>query len=384
MVDRPPGTERRRWLVSLATPQDPVGADLEISADADAAVVDLIDAARAAGLCGREPLELLVTDRRMDGRVFDDTAPLSSLGLRHGDRLILVARGGGVPAAAASALHYVLSLRRPDGSSEPVPLGSGRVEVGRSTASDVVVDDPSVSRHHATLSVGEVVTVSDHGSKNGTYIDSDQVHGSRVVPPGSVVRFGAVAVTVDTADCDELAASIPDTSPAITPDGHEPFNRPPRVARPLVSVELTAPELPATPTRYRLPWISAAIPVVMAGAVVAISTRSPGGFSGSYALISAAFLLLSPLMIVASYLESRRSARLEHIEQLTRFAERLDELSRVGYAAAARESATRLARHPGNPALRSWATARGRGCGRPGARLDCRRCGWGSVWSTRR
>ncbi len=47
---------------------------------------------------------------------------------------------------------------------------AGRVSVGRAPENDIQVDDPSVSRHHLCLHVGEAIEVEDLGSANGTFV----------------------------------------------------------------------------------------------------------------------------------------------------------------------------------------------------------------------
>ncbi|HSP19467.1 MAG TPA: FHA domain-containing protein, partial [Myxococcaceae bacterium] len=52
-----------------------------------------------------------------------------------------------------------------------VPLATGRSYVlGRVPESDVVIDDASVSRRHALLTVSSRITLEDLGSTNGTSI----------------------------------------------------------------------------------------------------------------------------------------------------------------------------------------------------------------------
>ena len=59
-----------------------------------------------------------------------------------------------------------------------VPLAMGRPYViGRAEECDVVIDDPSVSRRHALLSIGGRITLEDLGSTNGT-----SIQGRKLVP----------------------------------------------------------------------------------------------------------------------------------------------------------------------------------------------------------
>jgi pSer/pThr/pTyr-binding forkhead associated (FHA) protein len=67
---------------------------------------------------------------------------------------------------------------------------SRHYHVGRNPKSDVVLDDPRVSWHHAVLHAeGSHWTIEDQGSANGTYADGRRVH-ARDVGSGSVIRFG--------------------------------------------------------------------------------------------------------------------------------------------------------------------------------------------------
>src|SRR3954449_3514730 len=47
---------------------------------------------------------------------------------------------------------------------------AGEVTIGRDEASSVRIDDPSVSRQHAVLRVGERLEIEDLGGANGTFV----------------------------------------------------------------------------------------------------------------------------------------------------------------------------------------------------------------------
>ena len=66
--------------------------------------------------------------------------------------------------------------------TEPLPQ-SGVVTIGRSSTCDVVIDNQSISRLHARLTIGEQLTIEDVGSANGTRI------GERVLEEGEPVQF---------------------------------------------------------------------------------------------------------------------------------------------------------------------------------------------------
>jgi adenylate cyclase len=70
------------------------------------------------------------------------------------------------------------------------------VIVGRAVTSDLPIYDPTVSRHHAELSLTEAgVDVKDLGSSNGTFVNGTPVDQAQAVH-GDVVTFGRVAFKV--------------------------------------------------------------------------------------------------------------------------------------------------------------------------------------------
>lgn len=91
--------------------------------------------------------------------------------------------------------------------------------LGRSSQCDLIVDDPSVSRWHARLSLrGTLVQVADLGSRNGTFVDDEPVREAEVAC-GRRLRFGDVAFQLTTRDrlTDELAGAL---GVGETPAGH--------------------------------------------------------------------------------------------------------------------------------------------------------------------
>ncbi|MFO1096542.1 MAG: FHA domain-containing protein [Planctomycetaceae bacterium] len=81
-----------------------------------------------------------------------------------------------------------------------VPLRDGEYVVGRSHSCDIVVNDESVSRRHALLNLkGTVLSITDLGSKNGTFVDDVQVSG-QVVGIGQMIRLGSAPYRVALED----------------------------------------------------------------------------------------------------------------------------------------------------------------------------------------
>ncbi len=100
-----------------------------------------------------------------------------------------------LPEAPAGDALFFLKLHEPP-DSEPIPLEPGKCVIGRARGADITVEDSSVSRRHALLSIGAKVTVRDLGSRNHTLLDGERVEGEVEVPAGSTLRFGALDTTL--------------------------------------------------------------------------------------------------------------------------------------------------------------------------------------------
>jgi hypothetical protein len=95
--------------------------------------------------------------------------------------------------AGAEALYLVGTL---NGRRKSWPLSGKRVRIGRGLDNEVVLDDASVSRHHAEITREDGVTeVRDLGSTNGTWINAGRVEVA-LVEPGDQLAFGAVHLEV--------------------------------------------------------------------------------------------------------------------------------------------------------------------------------------------
>jgi DNA-binding NtrC family response regulator len=79
-------------------------------------------------------------------------------------------------------------------------LSSSLIDIGREPSNDVVVDQPSTSRHHARIELrGSALAISDRGSRNGVFVDGVRVAQAPLLP-GTVVRLGElVGVVVEQA-----------------------------------------------------------------------------------------------------------------------------------------------------------------------------------------
>jgi hypothetical protein len=70
----------------------------------------------------------------------------------------------------------------------------GTVNVGRAHDNQMILEDPTVSRHHAWIkSEGEEFLVFDVGSGNGTFVNDVRVEEPRQLENGDEIRFGEAA-----------------------------------------------------------------------------------------------------------------------------------------------------------------------------------------------
>lgn len=85
------------------------------------------------------------------------------------------------------------------------PLEDGDTMVGRHSRSHVVLDDPTVSNHHAVLRLEasaylegfREVVLEDLGSTNGTLVNGVKVQ-RQVLHPGDVIRIGRYEFTFES------------------------------------------------------------------------------------------------------------------------------------------------------------------------------------------
>ncbi len=84
-----------------------------------------------------------------------------------------------------------------DGQSFPV---AGTMVVGRVAEADLQVDDESVSRKHAEISVsGKEVVLRDLGSANGTTVNGVPIAEDTVLTSGDIIQFGVVELIFEAA-----------------------------------------------------------------------------------------------------------------------------------------------------------------------------------------
>src|SRR5258708_9839152 len=123
----------------------------------------------------------------------DDATPESS-------DTVLVPTPGLATAAVPAAEHVVarmhaLVIGEKHVASYPLP-DSGTITVGRSPQCEIQIDDQSVSRAHATISIGPKLTIVDLGSANGTRVRERKLDPKSPVEivPGEAIQIGTATI----------------------------------------------------------------------------------------------------------------------------------------------------------------------------------------------
>jgi pSer/pThr/pTyr-binding forkhead associated (FHA) protein len=77
-------------------------------------------------------------------------------------------------------------------------LHPGELIIGRGKGSEILIEDPSVSNHHAVLRVaGDQLTIEDLGSTNGTRVNGVVLERETPLAPGDQIDLGGVQLLLE-------------------------------------------------------------------------------------------------------------------------------------------------------------------------------------------
>ncbi|HLS49039.1 MAG TPA: FtsK/SpoIIIE domain-containing protein [Actinomycetaceae bacterium] len=319
-------------LTLLRTAAEP--ADLAVTVDGQATVADV---ARELALtdplpAGLDPADLLtlryhgVTAGGADAPVLLDPLAVASDKLRSGATVSLAhasAFDSGVGDAAP-----VARLRVIDGPSKglEVLLPEGTAIIGRGRGCDVRLDDPTVSKEHARLSVSDIIEIADLRSANGLLMAGGLVQRAPLLPEDRIVLGDS------TIEVERIAAA----RHAPLDAAQVPFNRSPRVAPVYDGEEVEAPQPPEPPKPTKFPIVMLLVPGLMA----------PVMFLAGRGLLGLVFMAMMPLMVIGNYVDRRLTGRREYRAAIEQFGESVSALREERQAESQRERALRLAESP--------------------------------------
>jgi pSer/pThr/pTyr-binding forkhead associated (FHA) protein len=104
--------------------------------------------------------------------------------------------------AALPASSALLIIHRGPGAGSRYLLDQNQTVAGRHPDADIFLDDVTVSRRHASFDrAGNIFIVSDLGSMNGTYVDSQRVDKQRLIN-GMEIMIGKFRLTFYSSDKD--------------------------------------------------------------------------------------------------------------------------------------------------------------------------------------
>lgn len=107
-----------------------------------------------------------------------------------------------------------LEIFLPDDSRSTHDLSDEKVTIGRLPDNVLVIEDGSVSSHHAEIVFeGEKHHIHDLGSTNGTYVNGEQV-ADAVLNHGDEIRFGQIQCVYSGDEADANAQPLPESSTA--------------------------------------------------------------------------------------------------------------------------------------------------------------------------
>jgi DNA-binding winged helix-turn-helix (wHTH) protein len=118
----------------------------------------------------------------------------------------------GDAVVADDAPRVGISVCRLIWHGQSIELPAGESVIGRDRGCAAHIDADSISRHHARLTIsGGEVSIEDLGSKNGTWVAGERIHGAVPLADGTTFQLGSETVRF------EISFDEPPTKTAIVP-----------------------------------------------------------------------------------------------------------------------------------------------------------------------
>ena len=262
------------------------------------------------------------------GRPVDPALPMTVSPLREG---AVVGLGGpvglGVHDPDVGGVAEVRVVGGPDaGRVHRLPLGE--FVLGSAHDAEAYVADGSVAARQARLLVTpQEVRWTPYDGATPATIEGRPLTEPRALQPGQVVAVGTSRFTV-------VPAEAPDAALVPSEDGGLAYNRPPRLPPAPASVTVEMPAEPADGQRRPIPLLASLAPVAL-GVAMFLITHSP---------MFLLFTLLSPVLMLSSWLTERKQGKRSYRQQLADYKQDLADAKKKITEAARWERRMRAAR----------------------------------------
>lgn len=91
---------------------------------------------------------------------------------------------------------HCLEIKDEELGRKTIIIESTSARVGRMAPADIVIPHKSISREHCMIGLAsDALLVTDLNSTNGTYVDGERISRATIVPIGSIIQVGEVAMT---------------------------------------------------------------------------------------------------------------------------------------------------------------------------------------------
>jgi serine phosphatase RsbU (regulator of sigma subunit) len=115
-------------------------------------------------------------------------------------------RASMMPGSQIEASAHLLLVHVDNAPPRHVPLYLLPLTLGRSAPAEVILEGSTVSRRHCRLELlGDSIVLSDLGSTNGTYVNSERISAPIVLEDGVRITIGAHALSYHRRSQQELA-----------------------------------------------------------------------------------------------------------------------------------------------------------------------------------
>lgn len=320
-------------------------SDIVVTTDSAATVGDVARAIAAAdpvrpAFVGEDLTLSVAPGGRHDFTTLDPERPIGDAPVASGFAVRLVSVASSPVGARSDAVLVVKVTAGPDKGKE-FPLGPGSYVIGRDGTSDVVLGDRLVSKRHARLEVGSIIELVDQNSANGLLVDGGLVP-RLTVQAGQTVTLGDTVLSFLRTE--RFAGA--DLGSRIQ-GGSVPFNRSPRVEARFPGQEFARPDVPKEEDRQPFPWLMMTVPVLMGGAMYAITGRA----------ITLVFIAMTPLMMVSTFVMGRKDKKRRLKAAVERFTAQVEALDAALEADRPEEQRIRRAEAPSVEEVRAAAVA---------------------------